>query len=1472
MKKLFSKIDSSQQNSHTGKMFNVGRHTVTVEDTIAEGGFAIVFLVKSTSGHRYALKRMYVNNDQSLGVCKREIQIASSLSGHKNIIKYVDHSITKQNNGVYEVLLLMQYCRGTVIQQMNDRLSNGFTEKQVLQIFCDMCEAVSRLHHCQTPIIHRDLKVENILYEDSGNYVLCDFGSATAKQLNPDKYGVKQVEDEILKYTTVSYRAPEMVDLYSGKTITTKADIWALGCMLFKLCYFSLPFGESTLAIQSGKYTIPENRSYPNLQKLIRYCLEVDYDKRPDIFQVSALAFQIANKKCPVQNLNKVAIPDINQLQASCDQQTTSNDRNTSSGKRSDDPRTTVAPRQRPKGNLTPTVAPTGLPIATTVNPRARPGATVTTPVAELPKQVVTQQVQRQQPVQQQQAVQNQQMQQQAQKQAQQQQMQQQQQAQQQQMQQQQAQQQAQQQQMQQQQAQQQQAQQQVQQQQQAAPPQQSYMAPNQMQALKQQYMQQQQQLYQQQMYQQQQQQQTFIPQAYNQPVTNLNQLNAVFNQQPQQYAQQQVMNSTQNNVQQQQYVQSQLQQQQVKDTCAPIPPSQSQQPAVVNDLLNIDSQPQPVADLLGINTQQSFSQQQPNSDIANIAPSQQQVFTDAAAANSAGNFAGGTNFIPGNNFSDDFNEEDEFNNLAERNIVKSNPVVQNNSQSYGQSVQPYDKNFQSYDKKTPQPFDQNPQSYNQSSKNPQLYGQSSSQSSSDEGTFKQPLPPKSKPKVRQQADKEALIDEDTSPSSSPKVSKGHRRNVSDTAALVTDSNRPSAFRKYSGNGAGLLTPLENQLKQKCKSASTTPTHSPTRILERPSSADVTVWNPFGDDNFGSMSEDIIFGAEFDRLKRGSNSSISGVKSREDLVMSNTDLSADPFDAAPFSKPAKSDETGSGSKADGGSIKQSTSGGSEDVVKHKRDSKSHDILANTPFLKHITGGSDKSRYHHLVDTDDDQDKAAAPPPTTKETPTTGRKALIESSSEAPEVEDVRLRRKQQVDYNYQALDNEYGSKKTRSSDDYDDGSLERSVEGKQQRKPDLEQQDRIVGHEHGARSLLEDDELSDVDLGGESNMGVKEERLESGGSSAMSGFSSTHESGLSPALSPHSSKTTTPSLDQDPFKSAPFPKSSSKKKKSSKQSFKKDTNPFANAPFRMRPGSASHEAPNQGLSNPAAVTGSARANLFGVSPTETPTEEEPGGVNRSVSVPNTLPLLSHIESRALSQSPDVVYLQSAAKDASPMTPDVDLFGSGHFASMDSNQLAYELQKQQHLKDRLSQSTNTFSVPPGASKGSKMPVSKSAHDIFGAVPFQDMQYQSSTPSKPSQLVDSQKAASLHQLDAITPAKLDPNMKTHLTVSDEHITPDTQYGSLKRKKHKSKKSPKEEVPVQGFANLSFREEDLLEDEVPYPVHDSTSQNPPTPGENSSGGRNTLPRAGKRQVASSPLAQSFNAAQKPAMVYNK
>ena len=47
--------------------------------------------------------------------------------------------------------------------------------------------------------------------------------------MHPEILGASECEEQISKFTTLAYRSPEMVSLYSGKSITTKADIWVSG-------------------------------------------------------------------------------------------------------------------------------------------------------------------------------------------------------------------------------------------------------------------------------------------------------------------------------------------------------------------------------------------------------------------------------------------------------------------------------------------------------------------------------------------------------------------------------------------------------------------------------------------------------------------------------------------------------------------------------------------------------------------------------------------------------------------------------------------------------------------------------------------------------------------------------------------------------------------------------------------------------------------------------------------------------------------------------------------------------------------------------------------------------------------------------------------------------------------------------------------------------------------------------------------
>uniref|UniRef100_A0A1I8G0S0 non-specific serine/threonine protein kinase n=1 Tax=Macrostomum lignano TaxID=282301 RepID=A0A1I8G0S0_9PLAT len=316
-----SSASDSDSGGFAGRQFSLSRHQVVVEEKLAEGGFALVFRVRSQlDGRVYALKRMCVNDEQAMQVCMLEVSLVRSIT-HKNVVRYVDHAVHQLPNGVREILLLMVYYRRSLSDLLNRCAQSGrqLPDQQVLRIFADICSAVAQLHLRRPPVQHRDLKAENVLAASDDPdcaFVLCDFGSASERPLQTSAMGVARVEEEIKKYTTLSYRSPEMINLYSGLPIDTKSDIWALGCLLYRLAYLGLPFGESSLAISSAKLCLPDSPARPTgLRRLIGYALRPEPGDRPDIRQLSGLACRLAGRQCDIPaGTESAELPQLDSL------------------------------------------------------------------------------------------------------------------------------------------------------------------------------------------------------------------------------------------------------------------------------------------------------------------------------------------------------------------------------------------------------------------------------------------------------------------------------------------------------------------------------------------------------------------------------------------------------------------------------------------------------------------------------------------------------------------------------------------------------------------------------------------------------------------------------------------------------------------------------------------------------------------------------------------------------------------------------------------------------------------------------------------------------------------------------------------------------------------------------------------------------------------------------------------------------
>jgi len=200
---------------------------------LGSGGMASVWLAERTDmlqGRQVALKLPH-GAWRRAGLAERlqrEREILATLE-HPHIARLYDAGVAEDG----QPYLALEYVQGEPIDAHCRRLQLGVNDR--LRIFLQVLAAVAHAH--ARLVVHRDLKPSNILVTEDGQVKLLDFG--IAKLLDQGLADETALTQQAGRAFTPEYAAPEQIQ---GLPLTTAADVYALGVVLFELLADTRPY------------------------------------------------------------------------------------------------------------------------------------------------------------------------------------------------------------------------------------------------------------------------------------------------------------------------------------------------------------------------------------------------------------------------------------------------------------------------------------------------------------------------------------------------------------------------------------------------------------------------------------------------------------------------------------------------------------------------------------------------------------------------------------------------------------------------------------------------------------------------------------------------------------------------------------------------------------------------------------------------------------------------------------------------------------------------------------------------------------------------------------------------------------------------------------------------------------------------------------------------------------------------------
>ena len=236
---------------------------------IGQGSFGEVWLAADQRvGIDVAIKIYVALDDKGITEFRNEFKNVYNLH-HPNLLR-ADYLDSVKNHS----FLVMPYCPVSV-----GNLVGRMSEADIWKFVKDVASGLAYLH--EHDIIHRDIKPDNILQDEQGNYVITDFGLSTKMRSTLRKASARQNNEAGDQSGTIGYMAPEM---FVSKPQAVKAtDIWALGVTIYEIATGELPFCGQGGVMELHGAELPElpYTFSKELGELVSKCLAKETWNRP---------------------------------------------------------------------------------------------------------------------------------------------------------------------------------------------------------------------------------------------------------------------------------------------------------------------------------------------------------------------------------------------------------------------------------------------------------------------------------------------------------------------------------------------------------------------------------------------------------------------------------------------------------------------------------------------------------------------------------------------------------------------------------------------------------------------------------------------------------------------------------------------------------------------------------------------------------------------------------------------------------------------------------------------------------------------------------------------------------------------------------------------------------------------------------------------------------------------------------------